>query len=436
MSRSNRLARIAMAFAACVAIVIACVAGCGEDNYVVGGKCATGYTQCGVACVDLQSDPTNCGSCGNVCPSSTACSAGVCGGARDATVDGHDGSDGGDDSSDGSPFDGIVEEGGHRDGGDGSTEAGDGGDGGDGAVCTPPFNTPQHCGDCNTVCAPPNDQCKPSDGGFACAPFCNPPLSNCHGVCVDLRSDPFNCGVCDHVCPTFLCQSSQCVTGFSGELVLIGHDFATNLPNPGSQVTVLTNSVFVRPSNPLRVLAYERYALAAAVTRVTSILQTFATQNARTLTLTHTSTDSDIPTKLDVSNFDVLLVYDQATAPAGALGSLGTSWATTLATFTAAGGLVVVLDGGGGATLDGGVSEMPQLVTNGGLLNVTSQTTLPSGTRVKNIAPGDSVGRNVGTQYGTTNDSVFLVTDPPSSTLTYVIYDQADMQPVVVHKTF
>jgi hypothetical protein len=299
-----------------------------------------------------------------------------------------------------------------------------------GAVCTPPFNTPQHCGDCFTQCVAPNDQCKPSDGGFACAPFCSPPLTNCSGTCLDLTSDPFNCGMCGKICPSFLCQASQCVTGFNGELVLIGHDFSTQVPNPGSQVTVLLNSVFIRPNNPLRVLAYERYAAAAATARVTSILQ----NGPRPVTLTRTSLDGDIPTKLNVTDFDVLLVYDQAAAPAGALGALGTSWSSTLTTYLQAGGLVVVLDGA--RAVDGGTSEMPALLTNGSLIAVTAQTVLPQGTRVKNIAPGDSVGRNVGAVYGTTLSSARFATEAASANVTYVIFDQPDNQPVVVHKTF
>ncbi len=454
-SRSSRrstkaVTRTLFALFAALVVAITTIAGCGEDNYVVGGKCANGFTECSLACVDLQNDPDNCGSCANACPSGTACGSGICGGPTDATIDGNgdarpndggDGGDGGDagDGGDGSPFDGANEEGGPKDGSGG--EAGDGGGGGDGGdgggVCTPPFNTPAHCGDCVTQCVAPNDICKPSDGGFACGPLCNPPLSNCSGVCLDLRTDPFNCGACGNVCPSFLCAASMCITGFNGEFVLIGHDYATNVPNPGSQVKVLTNAVFIRPSSPLRVLSYERYASAAATGRVRPILSNYAQSISRPLVITTTLLDADIPSRLKVADFDVLFVYDQANAPAGALGTLGTSWASTLATYLAAGGLVVVLDGGGSAAIDGGgASEMPQLITNAGLLNVTSQTALAQGTRVTNIAPGDSVGSNVSAQYGTTLDSVRFVADPPSVSVAYVIFDQPDNQPVVIHRTF
>src|SRR5581483_4304433 len=38
--------------------------------------CATGLTLCGSACVNLQGDPNNCGSCGNALPPGTGCANG------------------------------------------------------------------------------------------------------------------------------------------------------------------------------------------------------------------------------------------------------------------------------------------------------------------------------------------------------------------------
>ena len=41
-------------------------------------KCDGGYSKCGKKCIDLQTSPTNCGSCGNACESGESCSAGTC----------------------------------------------------------------------------------------------------------------------------------------------------------------------------------------------------------------------------------------------------------------------------------------------------------------------------------------------------------------------
>jgi hypothetical protein len=40
--------------------------------------CASGFTLCGTTCVNEATDSSNCGSCGNVCPSPKTCVQSVC----------------------------------------------------------------------------------------------------------------------------------------------------------------------------------------------------------------------------------------------------------------------------------------------------------------------------------------------------------------------
>jgi hypothetical protein len=42
-------------------------------------NCYAGYTKCSGACVDLQNDSANCGSCGNACSVGISCVGGSCG---------------------------------------------------------------------------------------------------------------------------------------------------------------------------------------------------------------------------------------------------------------------------------------------------------------------------------------------------------------------
>ena len=57
---------------------------CPDASFVCSkGNCAcpSGTTNCGGTCVNLttfQTDPQNCGTCGNICPPGTACSSGEC----------------------------------------------------------------------------------------------------------------------------------------------------------------------------------------------------------------------------------------------------------------------------------------------------------------------------------------------------------------------
>ena len=59
-----------------------CSKRCGDDEACVDGSCVlscrTGLTECAGACVDTQTDDNNCGSCGTQCTTDQACENGVC----------------------------------------------------------------------------------------------------------------------------------------------------------------------------------------------------------------------------------------------------------------------------------------------------------------------------------------------------------------------
>ena len=156
--------------------------------YCNQGECAAcppGTALCGGQCVDLLTDPSNCGACGNVCDESTTCSQGVC-----------------------SPcvFPFIL----------------------CGGVCVDPTSDRDNCGGCGGTC-PEGEVCS---GGVCCNPDCTPDhpyypncgtvcgdpcnsfwtgLTWCQTSCVDLYSDPYNCGACGNVCPDgFVCSSGAC----------------------------------------------------------------------------------------------------------------------------------------------------------------------------------------------------------------------------------
>src|SRR5215203_5414934 len=54
--------------------------GCTAPKVRVGGQCVcpSGQTDCSGACVDLNTDRSNCGKCGNQCPEGVGCEAGSC----------------------------------------------------------------------------------------------------------------------------------------------------------------------------------------------------------------------------------------------------------------------------------------------------------------------------------------------------------------------
>jgi hypothetical protein len=257
---------------------------------------------------------------------------------------------------------------------------------------------------------------------------CVAPLVSCQEGCTDLTSDPFNCGVCGHFCPTYICQAGACVGSLPGQFVLVGHDYASSIPVATPQARVLTNTVFGSGSPTVRVLAYSQYAADAAVSGVTSILQGYASATHRQVAITFSSDPTDVPAKLNTTDFDAFLVLDEPSAPPGALGPIGTSWAPVVQAYATAGGTVVVLDG---AT----APEMPALVTNAGMFLLNTQTSLAPTIQVVNLAPGDSVGNGVESPYLPTVHSAFFgltITAPQSTTV--VVSDPTDSAPVVVQR--
>lgn len=420
-----------------LALALAGYVGCGKDYAIVGGECAPGYVECDGACVDISQDPGHCGACGRVCASGI-CTNGSCTGetAGDASTDGNgtvdatlldaadaDGSNGGDTSTGNDATSGDGSSDGSNDG------SNDGSASNDGALddgCVPPFNTPARCGSCSTTCAPA-DQCSQVDAGvFQCQPFCTGSQVNCQGVCVDVQTDPDNCGQCGKFCASNLCIAGVCSGSTPGNIVYIGHDYS-NGPAGTSQARILTNAVFLPLANRVRVLSYERYAEPTTVTRIKQILTSHATNAGRQIVFTSTSSDTTIPATLTVANFEALLVYDQGAAPAGALATLGASWASSLFTYIGAGGNVIVLDGAAGTT-----QEMHLFASGAGLLNVASHTPIAAGSAVSVVTPGDALAIGVLSPYGVFNRTVRFNVTGPNQGVTVV--QDVGPSPVVVHR--
>jgi hypothetical protein len=123
-------------------------------------SCAAGRSACGAACVDITSDPTNCGSCAVVCGDGEVCSEATC--ADSCT--------------------------------DGLTQCGQ--------SCVDLSSSTDHCGLCSSRCGP---ELVCDEGVCAC------PSSRtaCAGMCVDTDESPAHCGGCDVACPV----GGECVDG-------------------------------------------------------------------------------------------------------------------------------------------------------------------------------------------------------------------------------
>lgn len=76
--------------------------------------------------------------------------------------------------------------------------------------CVDVGSDPANCGRCGDACTTGAMLCQ----GGGCVAACSGNTVACAGGCVDTASDPANCGSCGHACPTGseLCQAGECIT--------------------------------------------------------------------------------------------------------------------------------------------------------------------------------------------------------------------------------
>lgn len=426
-----RLGRgLALVCAAWVALALAL--SCGSDG-LVGGACRGGLDPCSGRCVNLGIDAAHCGRCDNACGADQQCLAGVC--LRDnVPLDYDAGTDSGAGGSQGVLLpdgglllpDGAVIDG---DGGTGSGGSGAGGSG-DGPGCTPPYDNAQNCGACGAACPPGTPFCEQSvEGVFECVFRCADGLTQCGERCVDTVNNAGHCGECDNRCPSSICRNAECVGAVANHVVLMCTNLGTGR-RESPQTTMLTNAVLLANSNPLRVLGYAEHTPYATVRGVQRTLNWADDATARTIELSESTAQAEVPTLLNRDTVDVFLVYDQPNAPAGTLATIGASWRDALSDFNAAGGVIVVLASAQGT------GEMHRFITEAGLLAVTGVTSVTNGD-VFNQAPSDAVGATVLNQFLALESScTFSTPTTPDADTIFVITDSATTNgaPMVVHQ--
>lgn len=126
--------------------------------------CPGGMTLCGEICVNLQTDSSNCGDCGNACPAGMTCNGGTC----------------------------VCSA--------GLTDCG--------GVCVNTAADPQNCGTCGNACG---EGLVCNEG--TCSLSCSGGLTNCDGACVNTQMDPNHCGGCNNACAAAEGAYAVCVDG-------------------------------------------------------------------------------------------------------------------------------------------------------------------------------------------------------------------------------
>ena len=341
--------------------VLALGAASGCLSPVVGTECADGRNACDGICVNLDDDPRNCGACGNDC-GQLACFGGTCVGD--------------DDLPDGGVIPIDPEDGGM--GGDGgpSLPPCDLGERECGGVCVDPTSDPDDCGSCESSCGA-DEVC--SSG--TCESECLPPATSCGDVCVDTRNDPDHCGSCSTVCPSGICERGACEGPIAGHVVVIGHDYTQSR---AGMRRLLGNAVFLGRSPDIDVVTYTGRARGAAVAGANAAIDQVGSELGRAWSA-HPASAETVP--LALASADVLLIYAQSDSDDATLARLGSDWRRALDSFVDAGGVIVVLEGGGAN------AGTFQLLLDAGLVGVLGRTVLGDDTlRVTDLTHAIATG--------------------------------------------
>lgn len=277
---------------------------------------------------------------------------------------------------------------------------------------------PENCGDCNTICS--SGVCNDS----LCL-VCGADETVCGRQCINTATDPDNCGGCGVPCSNGLCSSGLCQAAGTGRAIVIGHDYFRNRP---AMNRILGNAIFLWPVSPVRVLVYEGAADATAIAGADGAIAQVAAATGRQWART-VGDQTSVPSQLVDTN--VFLIYGQEGADDATLAALGTAWQGALSAFVNAGGTLIVLDGA--------------YATNGGTVQILSQAGLFAVSRLASVsgqvcsvvARGDALASGLPRTYLCEPNSVsFTVTDTATSVITRVIETEAASESVVVHKVF
>lgn len=90
------------------------------------------------------------------------------------------------------------------------------------AGCVDPQSDAEHCGACDTPCAP-----EASCQAGTCVASCDAPEVGCDGTCHDLSNDEQHCGACDMPCPAGQpCVEGQCVAVSLHHVLITGQSLS------------------------------------------------------------------------------------------------------------------------------------------------------------------------------------------------------------------
>jgi len=177
-----------------------------------------------------------------------------------------------------------------------------------------------------------------TDGGAG--EVCELPLLECDGECIDVSADADNCGACNHVCASGICNAGHCEGELSGHIVAIGHDYQSYHL---AMARVLGNAAALGEHHDLSIALYRGAtpsagAYTALVSGLSRIGRPF-----------HASIMTPAPAPGALDGVDVLIVEPQ-TGDGATAEAAGAQWSPAIDRFLQQNGVVIVLQGAGGVS--------------------------------------------------------------------------------------
>ena len=182
-----------------------------------------------------------------------------------------------------------------------------------------------------------NDGGAGGDGGEG--ETCELPLLACDGACLDVSSEPDNCGACAHACASGICSAGHCTGDLSGHIVAIGHDYQSYHL---AMARVLGNAAALGEHRDLSIALYRGDNPAGGVH---SALGAGLAQMGRPF---HWVTLPVVAPNA-LAAVDVLLVEPQ-TGDGAAAEAAGANWSVAIDNFLQHNGVVIVLEGSAGVS--------------------------------------------------------------------------------------
>lgn len=247
--------------------------------------------------------------------------------------------------------------------------------------------------------------------------------TECSGDCVDLQSDPDNCGECGVRCESGICDAGVCQGLTAGHVVVMGVTLDDAGPRSAA-ARLLGNALFLHSLSDLRVAVYTEHADPGSLEHFGQIAADEAQQRGRAVESRSVASAAELAAIASGSEADVIVIPRQYASGSNAAGfrELGASLAGPLDDFIHRQGIIITL------ALD---TNTAALVAGTTLVGSISSRK-PTETTLEVVSWHDALSVGMVSPFQATATAAFTVDTSMNDVRTVVT--TSDGLPVVLHR--